>query len=195
MKKRKNAPEGATFSNGGSSAMSSKNGSKDNSKGSNGNSRDSTSNSSSTPCPYLTTISRPALSFDAPPMCSVTLQSSHIYICLVCGQYFRGRGKGTPAYDHSLEADHMIFMGVGGTEDDEDGAVSAKGRVFCLPDGYEVFDNSLNDIRAAMDPKYTLEQIKSLDDNKTLARDIHGSQVSLCKRWHGCNSVVTLMSL
>lgn len=31
------------------------------------------------------------------------------------------------------------------------------GKVYCLPDNYEVVDRSLDDIRAVLDPKFTTE--------------------------------------
>ena len=89
----------------------------------------STTTPSSTPsCPYLDTINRTLLDFDAPDhACSVTLESSpHIYACLVCGKFFRGRGKQTPAYTHSVEEGHFVFVHL------------TKGTFWCLPDGYEV---------------------------------------------------------
>ena len=34
---------------------------------------------------------------------------------------------------------------------------------YCLPDNYEVLDASVNDIRAVLSPKYTVEDVKSMD--------------------------------
>ena len=59
-------------------------------------------------------------------VCSVTLSNLHVYVCLVCGKYFQGRGKATPAYTHSVQCGHFVFMNL------------HDGRAFCLPDGYEV---------------------------------------------------------
>ena len=39
-------------------------------------------------CPYLSTINRNVLDFDAEKVCSVTLQSQNVYLCLVDGKYF-----------------------------------------------------------------------------------------------------------
>ena len=62
-------------------------------------------------------------------VCSVTLSNLHVYVCLVCGKYFQGRGKATPAYTHSVQCGHFVFMNL------------HDGRAFCLPDGYEVVIN------------------------------------------------------
>ena len=43
-------------------------------------------------------------------------------------------------------------------------------RFYCLPDNYEVFDPSLNDIKMALDPEYTPEDIKHLDENNRIYR-------------------------
>jgi U4/U6.U5 tri-snRNP-associated protein 2 len=54
-------------------------------------------------CPYLDTVNRQLLDFDSEKLCSVTLTNYNVYCCLVCGKYFQGRGKLTPAYTHRLE--------------------------------------------------------------------------------------------
>lgn len=36
-------------------------------------------------------------------------------------------------------------------------------QVYCLPDGYEVVDNSLNDIRQFINPVFSPEAVASLD--------------------------------
>ena len=44
------------------------------------------------------------------------------------------------------------------------------------PDLYEVIDSSLDDIRFALSPKYTEEDISVLDKKSTLATDVMGVQ-------------------
>ena len=114
-------------------------------------------------CPYLDTINRSLLDFDFEHSCSVSLQSGlHVYGCLVCGKFFRGRGKHTPAYTHSLEDGHMVF-------------VHLSRRTFhCLPDDYEIQDPSLNDISEFLKPLYQEEEIRQLDQQIGLARDLFG---------------------
>ena len=104
-----------------------------------------------TECPYLDTVNRNNLDFDFEKVCSVTLQTAHIYGCLVCGKYFQGRGVGTQAHMHSFEADHHVFISL------------ETQKIYCLPDGYEVQDPSLNDIKDFLRPTFTPETIARLD--------------------------------
>jgi U4/U6.U5 tri-snRNP-associated protein 2 len=122
------------------------------------------SNSSPTPiCPYLDTINRPSLDFDFEPTCSQTLTTGpNIYACLVCGKFFRGRGKQTPAYLHSVNDGHAVFLHL------------TNGTFHCLPDNYEVVDPSLDDIRNAFKPLYGQREIMALDQETTLGRDLFG---------------------
>ena len=114
-------------------------------------------------CPYLDTVQRSLLDFDFEPACSVSLETGpHIYGCLVCGKYFRGRGPRTPAYTHSVEESHFVFVHL------------AQGTFHCLPDDYEINDPSLEDIRAALHPSFTADQIASIDSNTELSRDLFG---------------------
>ena len=87
--------------------------------------------------------------------CSITGNNFNVYACLVCGKYFQGRGTHTQAYTHALQVrrarrpqpplrecplsaparrtqeGHHVFKNL------------HDGRVYCLPDGYEVVDKSL----------------------------------------------------
>ena len=112
-------------------------------------------------CPYISSVNRYLLDFDFDKVCSVTLSNTNVYACLVCGKYFQGRGKGTPAYVHSMEQDHHIFLNL----DDE--------KVWCIPDNYEVVDKSFDDIKSNLNPKFTAESIKSLP---TSALSLTGSE-------------------
>ena len=114
-------------------------------------------------CPYLDSICRPMLDFDMEKVCCVTLSNMHIYCCLVCGKFFQGRGNSTPAYTHSVQAGHFVFIHL------------TEGRFYCLPDNYEVVDSSLDDIRLCLDPQFSPQDISQLDSNKILIRDVHGS--------------------
>lgn len=122
---------------------------------------DDSANTSS--CPYLDTVQRSLLDFDLEPTCSITLETGpHIYGCLVCGKFFRGRGRQTPAYTHAVEESHFVFVHL------------TKGTFHCLPDDYEIQDNSLSDVQAALHPRFSNEQIVSLDSNTELSRDLLG---------------------
>lgn len=117
-------------------------------------------------CPYLDTVNRTLLDFDFEPACSVTLtRGPHIYGCLVCGKFFRGRGRSTPAHTHSVESGHAVYVHL------------SRGTFHCLPDDYEVKDPSLDDIRAALHPTYGRRDVEALDTAKSaglLARDLFG---------------------
>lgn len=58
----------------------------------------------------LAQINRPLLDFDFEKLCSVTLSNINVYGCLVCGKFFQGRGKKSPAYAHSLNEDHHVYI-------------------------------------------------------------------------------------
>jgi U4/U6.U5 tri-snRNP-associated protein 2 len=103
-------------------------------------------------CPYLDTVDRRALDFDFERRCTVSLATLRVYCCLVCGRYLQGRGLGSHAHTHSLEQGHHLFLRLDGT-----------GKVYCLPDGYEVDDRSLDDVRAVLNPRPTKEEVAALD--------------------------------
>lgn len=113
-------------------------------------------------CPYLDTVDRSVLDFDFEKVCSVTLDNRNVYGCLVCGRFFAGRGQKTPAFTHSVEVSHHVFINL------EDG------RVYCLPDNYEVADASLQDIKLALSPRFTAAEIEAMDASDALATDVLG---------------------
>lgn len=96
-------------------------------------------------------INRSALDFDFERLCSVTLSHNHIYACLVCGKYFQGRGKSTPAYAHALNEDHHVYINLDTR------------KVYVLPDGYEVDDASLADIKYLLYPTFTPQMLEKID--------------------------------
>ncbi|XVF87840.1 hypothetical protein PTKIN_Ptkin18bG0153100 [Pterospermum kingtungense] len=114
-------------------------------------------------CPYLDTVNRQVLDFDFEKFCSVSLSNLNVYACLVCGKYYQGRGKKSHAYTHSLEAGHHVYINLR-TE-----------KVYCLPDGYEINDPSLDDIRYVLNPSFSREQVEQLDKNKQWSRALDGS--------------------
>ncbi|GAA6017313.1 hypothetical protein JCM10207_003691 [Rhodosporidiobolus poonsookiae] len=109
---------------------------------------------------YLDTISRPSLDFDFERLCSVTLTHNHIYCCLICGRYFSGRGRSSPAYAHSIGEDHHVYINL------------ETQKVYVLPDGYEVDDPSLSDIKYALNPSFTPDLVARLDANTQAHRDL-----------------------
>ncbi|XP_078173529.1 uncharacterized protein LOC144567301 [Carex rostrata] len=114
-------------------------------------------------CPYLDTVNRQVLDFDFEKFCSISLSNLNVYACLVCGKYFQGRGLKSHAYTHSLEAGHHVFINLQ-TE-----------KVYCLPDGYEINDPSLDDIRHVLNPRFMREQVAHLDQNRQWSRALDGS--------------------
>ncbi|KAJ3242632.1 hypothetical protein HDU81_000077 [Chytriomyces hyalinus] len=110
---------------------------------------------------YLDTVKRNLLDFDFEALCSVSLSALNVYSCLVCGKFFQGRGISSHAYTHALAADHHIFINL------------ASLKVFCLPEGYEVKDPSLQDIRYVIRPFYTPAQILALDQNAAYSYDLN----------------------
>ncbi|KAE9617690.1 putative ubiquitinyl hydrolase 1 [Lupinus albus] len=114
-------------------------------------------------CPYLDTVNRQVLDFDFEKFCSVSLSNLNVYACLVCGKYYQGRGKKSHAYTHSLEAGHHVYINLR-TE-----------KVYCLPDGYEINDPSLDDIRLVLNPRFNTREVELLEKNKQWSRALDGS--------------------
>jgi U4/U6.U5 tri-snRNP-associated protein 2 len=102
------------------------------------------------------------LDFDFEKCCSVSLSRVNIYACLVCGAYFQGRGPGTHAHTHSVEDGHHLFMNL------------SNGRVFCIPDNYEVVDRSLKDIQHVLNPMYSRAEIAAVG-SLSWARTLDGA--------------------
>src|SRR5690625_8045316 len=48
-------------------------------------------------------------------------------------------------------------------------------KIYCLPDGYEVKDPSLDDIKYVLSPTYSPQQIALLDSNVTLSTALDGA--------------------
>ncbi|CAG8481004.1 12765_t:CDS:10 [Racocetra fulgida] len=104
------------------------------------------------------------LDFDFEKVCSVSLSNLNVYACLVCGKYFQGRGRNSHAYFHSLHEDHHVFINLHTLQ------------VYVLPDGYEVKDSSLNDIKYVLHPTFTGEQVALLDQNTKHSYDLNNKK-------------------
>ncbi|KAI1612294.1 ubiquitin thiolesterase [Exophiala viscosa] len=109
---------------------------------------------------YLDTINRSLLDFDFEKLCSVTLSNINVYACLVCGKYFQGRGPRSHAYFHALEVDHHVYINM------------ETKKVYVLPEGYEVHNKSLDDIKYVVDPKFTEEEVRKLDKEPRISIDL-----------------------
>lgn len=111
---------------------------------------------------YLDTTSRKLLDFDFEKLCSVSLSHINVYACLVCGKYFQGRGPATHAYFHALDEDHHVYINM------------ATARVYVLPEGYEVHNSTLDDIKYVVNPTYTKEEVAKLDREYQVCWDLMG---------------------
>ncbi len=124
-------------------------------------------------CPYLGSIKRHLLDFDFEKVCSISLSNLNVYACLVCGKYYQGRGKNTHAYVHSLQEDHHLFINLNNE------------KIICLPEGYEVIDNSLKDINLNLKPVYSQNLIAEIDYEKDLDQ-IYSSALDGTEYIPGC---------
>lgn len=113
---------------------------------------------------YLDTIRRTYLDFDFEKVCSVSLSNLNVYACLVCGKYYQGRGTSSHAYIHSVHEDHHVFINLHTL------------KVYILPDGYEVNDTSLNDIKYVLKPTFTSKQISQLDITNNYCYDLNNKK-------------------
>lgn len=113
---------------------------------------------------YLDTIDRNVLDFDFEKLCSISLSNINVYACLVCGKYFQGRGPKSHAYFHSLDEDHHVFINL------------ESQKVFVLPEGYEVTNLSLDDIKYVSDPRYTRQEVMEFDRTPRTSWTLSGSK-------------------
>lgn len=113
---------------------------------------------------YLDTINRDVLDFDFEKLCSVTLSNINVYACLVCGKYFQGRGPKSHAYFHALDVGHHVFINMGTK------------KVYVLPEGYEVKNKSLDDIKYVVEPHYSKEDVSKLDKEVHDSWDLSGNR-------------------
>ncbi|KAF1335528.1 U4/u6.u5 tri-snrnp-associated protein, partial [Globisporangium splendens] len=128
----------------------------------NSNGRADSKNNKRRKCPYLDTINHQMLDFDFEKVCSISLSDQNVYACLVCGKYFKGRGKATHAFTHSVQSAHHVFINL------------QNDKIYCLPDNYEVIDRSLQPIKLALRPSFEPSEIAKLDQNRILAQDAFG---------------------
>ncbi|KAI8072169.1 uncharacterized protein B0P05DRAFT_473891 [Gilbertella persicaria] len=126
--------------------------------------KSSTTNNKDSTDLYLDTIDRHMLDFDFEKVCSISLSQINVYACLTCGKYYQGRGKSSHAYFHSMDKDHHVFINLRTL------------KVYVLPDGYEVENASLNDIKYVLNPILTKKQVHELDQNLVMSYDLNNKQ-------------------
>ncbi|EMG50011.1 hypothetical protein G210_4974 [Candida maltosa Xu316] len=96
-------------------------------------------------------IHRELLDFDFEKVCSVTLSPNNVYCCLVCGKYFQGKAKSSPAYNHSISVNHHIYLNL------------TSEIFYQLPDDVEIpKTHELQDIIEYLNPTYTQRDIDLL---------------------------------
>ena len=117
-----------------------------------------------TESPYLGTIRRHLLDFDFEKVCSISLSNLNVYACLICGKYYQGRGTYTLAYTHSLEENHYMYINL------------SDQRIYTLPEGSEVINNSLTDIKFNLKPKFSKTDIENLDINAKISKSLDGTE-------------------
>ena len=128
-------------------------------------------------CPYLDQINPKSLTFTLKKLCVQTLSPSSVYACLICGKYFHGRGKTTPAYIHSLSEEGGISHNVFVNLTKADGSDSDDVRFYCLPENYEILNEvALLPIQNAIKPTFSKMDISYIDRNVDLKRDVFGAK-------------------
>ena len=113
---------------------------------------------------YLDTINRSVLDFDFEKLCSVSLSNINVYACLVCGKYYQGRGPKSHAYFHALEIGHHVYVNM------------QTKKVYVLPEGYEVNNKSLEDIKFVVDPRLSKDEVVHLDKDVKDSFDLSGKR-------------------
>jgi U4/U6.U5 tri-snRNP-associated protein 2 len=149
-----------------------------------------TTTSALTPnCPFLDTVRRNVLDFDVPHICKTTLSNQNVYACLVCGQFYRGRGAKSPAFIHALNESHFVFMKLD------------TGAAYCLPAGYEIHDSSLNDIKHELKPSFTRTMLTNMKTAHHIKKDTRGDDylpgfigLTNFKKTDSVNAIIQLLA-
>ena len=100
---------------------------------------------------YKDKVNKFALDFDFEKRCCETGFKLNVFCCLQCGKYFQGKNDKTPAFKHSLDKQHCLFI-----------CLSTL-RIYYLPDDYEVKDEFFEEIRNNINPIYNLDKVNQLD--------------------------------
>ncbi|GMM45522.1 mRNA splicing protein [Pichia kluyveri] len=117
---------------------------------------------------YLDTINRKILNFDLPRECATSIATTNIHICLVCNKYLQGSSINSPAYAHSIDANHHVFIN------------TENGKFIVLPEQLTLSPNKekeLIDIKLALNPELDTELIEKFDTepltSQTLNKEIY----------------------
>jgi len=78
-------------------------------------------------------------------------------------QIFQGRGQNTHAYTHSVSVGHRVYLNL------------ETKKFYCLPDNYEIIDPSLADIVYVLDPTFSVNLIKHVENRDKEVRAFCGT--------------------
>lgn len=102
---------------------------------------------------YLETVIREKLDFDSEKICCVTLSPLNVYCCLVCGHYYQGRHEKSPAFIHSINENHHVFLNLTNL------------KFYILPQNIQILHDDkvqlLNGIKYALYPTYSVKDLQS----------------------------------
>ncbi|KAJ9562763.1 hypothetical protein OSB04_007923 [Centaurea solstitialis] len=116
-------------------------------------------------CRHLDTINRKNLDFEREKLCLVCCKHSDVYACLVCGKYFHGKSRSlqSHAFIHSVKSRHYVYVNM------------KTAKFYCLIDGCQVNHSSLDDIRQALNPRFSRDRVLQLDRNVQWLKALNGS--------------------
>jgi Zn-finger in ubiquitin-hydrolases and other protein len=126
---------------------------------------------------YFDTINRSILDFDFEKLCSISLSNINVSACLVCGKYYPGRGPKSYAYFYALEVGHHVYINM------------ETKRVYDLPEGYEVHNKILEDIKYVVDPRFSEADVRKLDKEPKESTDL--AKKRYCPGFIGINNKLT----
>lgn len=117
---------------------------------------------------YLDTVNRKVLNFDMPLICSVSLATTNIHICLVCNRYLQGASLSSPAFTHAVDTNHHVYIN------------TQTSKFIILPEQLVLSENrskDLRDIQLLLQPKFGKQVISELDsrplEGKTMAGEAY----------------------
>ncbi|CAI4061028.1 hypothetical protein SKDZ_06G0690 [Saccharomyces kudriavzevii ZP591] len=102
---------------------------------------------------YLETVVREKIDFDSEKICCITLSPLNVYCCLVCGHYYQGRHEKSPAFIHSINENHHVFLNLTNL------------KFYILPQNIQILNDNkiqlLNGIKYALYPTYCTKDLQS----------------------------------
>ncbi|EJS43903.1 sad1p [Saccharomyces arboricola H-6] len=102
---------------------------------------------------YLETVVREKLDFDSEKICCITLSPLNVYCCLVCGRFYQGRHEKSPAFIHSINENHHVFLNL------------TTLKFYILPQNIQILHDDkvqlLNGIKYALYPTYRVKDLQN----------------------------------